>query len=89
MDIFKDKHENLVVPEAFADPGPGEVEETGHYDELAEDQEPFSDDLGVEETRDAREEPVVDSDEVKLATKTVSINLMLLRVSQYICQRRT
>ena len=89
MDIFKDKLENLVVPEAFADPGPGEVEETGHYDELAEDQEPFSDDLGVEETRDAREEPVVDSDEVKLATKTVSINLMLLRVSQYICQRRT
>ena len=89
MDIFKDKLENLVVPEASADPGPGEVEETGHYDELAEDQEPFSDDLGVEETRDAKEEPVVDSDEVKLATKTVSINLMLLRVSQYICQRRT
>ena len=63
--MFKDKFENLVVPEASADPGPGEVEETGHYDELAEDQEPFSDELGVEETRDAKEEFAVDCDEVK------------------------
>ena len=75
--MFKDKLENLVVPEASADPGPGEVEETGHYDELAEDQEPFSDELGVEEARDDIEEFVVESDEVKLA-KTVLINLMLL-----------
>ena len=75
--MFKDKLENLVVPEASADPGPGEVEETGHYDELAEEQEPFSDELGVEETSDAIEEFVVESDEVKLA-KTVLINLMLL-----------
>ena len=79
IDTFKDKLKNLVVPEASADPGPGEVEETGHYyDELAEDQEPFSDELGVEETRDAIEEFVVESDEVKLVTKTVLINLMLL-----------
>ena len=78
IDTFKDKLENLVVPEASADPGPGEVEETGHYDELAEDQEPFSDELGVEETSDAMEEFVVESDKVKLATKTVLINLMLL-----------
>ena len=41
------------------------MEETGHYDELAEEQEPFSDELGVEETRDAKEEFAVDSDEVK------------------------
>ena len=76
--MFKDKLENLIVPEASAKPGPGEVEETGHQNELAEDQEPFSDDLGVEETGDALEElAVVDSDEVKLA-KTVMINLMLL-----------
>ena len=77
IDTFKDKLENLVVPEASADPGPGEVEETGHYDELAEDQEPFSDELGAEEARDVKEELAVESDEVKLA-KTVSINLVLL-----------
>ena len=77
IEMFKDKLENLVVPEASADPGPGEVEDTGHQDELAEDQEPFSDELGVEETSDAIEEFVVESDEVKLA-KTVLINLMLL-----------
>ena len=76
--MFKDKLENLIVPEASAKPGPGEVEETGQYDELAEEQEPFSDELGVEETSDAMEEFVVESDEVKLATKTVLINLMLL-----------
>ena len=78
IEMFKDKLENPVVPEASANPGPGEVEEAGHYDELAEDQEPFSDELGVEETRDALEEFVVESDEVKLATKTVLINLRLL-----------
>ena len=78
IEMFKDKLENTVVPEASANPGPGEVEEAGHYDELAEDQEPFSDELGVEETRDAIEEFVVESDEVKLVTKTVLINLMLL-----------
>ena len=78
IEMFKDKLENLVVPEASADPGPGEVEETGQYDELAEDQEPFSDELGVGETRDAKEEFAVDSDEVKLVRKTVSINLVLL-----------
>ena len=76
--MFKDKLENLIVPEASAKPGPGEVEETGHQNELAEDQEPFSDDLGAEETEDAIEElAVVDRDEVKLA-KTVLFNLMLL-----------
>ena len=78
IEMFKDKLENTVVPEASANPGPGEVEEAGHYDELAEDQEPFSDELGVEETSDAIEEFVVESDEVKLATKTVLINLRLL-----------
>ena len=36
------------------------MEETGHYDDLADDQEPFSDDLGVEESRDAMEEFVVE-----------------------------
>ena len=41
------------------------MEETGHYDEFAEEQEPFSDELGVEETRDAKEEFAVDCDEVK------------------------
>ena len=76
--MFKDKLENLIVPEASTNPGPGKVEEIGHQDELAEEQEPFSDDLGVEETGDALEElAVVDGDEVKLA-KTVMINLMLL-----------
>ena len=78
IEMFKDKLENLVVPEASANPEPGEVEETGHYDEFAEEQEPFSDELGVEETSDAIEEFVVESDEVKLATKTVLINLRLL-----------
>ena len=73
IEMFKDKLENTVVPEASANPGPGEVEEAGHYDELAEDQEPFSDDIGVEETRDAQEELAVDSDEVKLETKTVCL----------------
>ena len=48
--MFKDKLENLIVPEESAKPGPGEVEETGHYDDLTVEQEPFSDDLGVEET---------------------------------------
>ena len=76
--MFKDKLENLIVPEASAKPGPGEVEETGQYDELAEDQEPFSDELGVEEARDVKEEFAVDSDEVKLVRKKVSINLVLL-----------
>ena len=71
--MFKDKLENLIVPEASTNPGPGEVEEIGHQDELAEDQEPFSDDIGVEETRDAQEELAVDSDEVKLDTKTVCL----------------
>ena len=65
IEMFKDKLENLVVPEASANPEPGEVEETGHYDEFAEEQEPFSDELGVEETRDAKEEFAVDCDEVK------------------------
>ena len=58
--MFKDKLENLIVPEASAKPGPREVEETGHYNDLADDQEPFSDDLGVEESRDAMEEFVVE-----------------------------
>ena len=30
IEMFKDKLENTVVPEASANPGPGEVEETGH-----------------------------------------------------------
>ena len=30
IEMFKDKLENLVVPEASANPEPGEVEETGH-----------------------------------------------------------
>ena len=77
IEMFKDKLENLIVPEASTNPGPGEVEEIGHQDELAEEQEPFSDDLGVEVTGDALEELAVDSDEVKLA-KTVMFNLMLL-----------
>ena len=36
------------------------MEETGHYDDLTVEQEPFSDDLGVEESRDAMEEFVVE-----------------------------
>ena len=67
IDTFKDKLENLVVPEVSVDPGPGEVEEIGRYDKLAEEQEPFSDDLGVKETRGDIEELLVDSDGVKLA----------------------
>ena len=78
IEMFKDKLENLVVPEASANPEPEEMEETGHYNDFAEEQESFSDELGVEETSDAMEEFVVESDEVKLVTKTVLINLMLL-----------
>ena len=38
IDTFKDKLENLVVPEASADPGLWEVE-SGHDEELAEEDE--------------------------------------------------
>ena len=46
-EMFKDKLKNLVVPEVTTEPGPREVE-TGNYEEFAEDEETFVDELGLE-----------------------------------------
>ena len=51
FEMFKDKLEKLVVTEASADPGPGEVE-SGHGEELAEEEETLIGGTGVEETVD-------------------------------------
>ena len=45
--MFKDKLKNLVVSEVTTEPGPREVE-TGNYEEFAEDEETFVDELGLE-----------------------------------------
>ena len=46
-EMFKDKLKNLAVPEVTTEPGPREVE-TGNYEEFAEDEETFVDELGLE-----------------------------------------
>ena len=46
-EMFKDKLKNLLVPEVTTEPGPREVE-TGNYEEFAEDEETFVDELGLE-----------------------------------------
>ena len=50
-EMFKDKLKNLFVPEVTTEPGPREVE-TGNYEEFAEDEETFVDELGLEQTSD-------------------------------------
>ena len=49
IEMFNDKLKNLVVSEVTIEPWPGEVT-TGNYEELAEDEETFVENLGVEET---------------------------------------
>ena len=49
--MVKNKLKNLVVPEVSTEPGLREME-TGNYKELAEDEETFIDELGVEKTSD-------------------------------------
>ena len=49
--MFKDKLKNLVVPEVTTEPRPRKVE-TGNYEEFAEDEETFVDELGVDKTSD-------------------------------------
>ena len=46
-EMFKDKLKNLVVPEVTTEPRPRKVE-TGNYEEFAEDEETFVDELGLE-----------------------------------------
>ena len=50
-EMFKDKLKNLVVPEVTTEPRPRKVE-TGNYEEFAEDEETFVDELGLEQTSD-------------------------------------
>ena len=45
--FFSSVTSNLVVPEVTTEPGPREVE-TGNYEEFAEDEETFVDELGLE-----------------------------------------
>ena len=45
--MFKDKLNNLVVPEVTTEPRPRKVE-TGNHEEFAEDEETFVDELGLE-----------------------------------------
>ena len=45
--LFSSVTSNLVVPEVTTEPGPREVE-TGNYEEFAEDEESFVDELGLE-----------------------------------------
>ena len=49
--MFKNKLKNLVVPEVSTELGPREVG-TGNDEELAEDEETFVDELGVDKTSD-------------------------------------
>ena len=82
--MFKDKLENLVVPEeASADPGPGEVE-SGHEKELAEEEETLTGDTGVEETVDERKKLAVI--EAKLDVKEDSVVDLKLQLSRSIQQ---
>ena len=47
MKCLRTNIKNLVVPEVNTEPGPREVE-TGNYEEFAEDEETFVDELGLE-----------------------------------------
>ena len=72
-EMFKDKLKNLVVPEVTTEPGPREVE-TGNYEEFAEDEETFVDELGLEQTSDEIVNLV--GGEVKLEFEDSVINLI-------------
>ena len=77
--MFKDKLENLVVTEASTDPGPGEVE-SGHDEELAEEEETLIGELGVEETVDEETEELAVI-EAKLDVKEDSVVELILQLS--------
>ena len=62
--------------------------ELGYLDELAEEVENLSDDLGDEEAREDSEELGRGGEEVKLVNGDSVTKFVLLEVSQYICQRR-
>ena len=64
MICFKDKLKCLGIPEPI-EPGPGEVERE-YLDELAEEEEPLADVLGVEETRKDSDELGRGGEEAKL-----------------------
>ena len=82
FEMFKDKLENLVVTEASADPGPGEVE-SGHGEELAEEEETLIGGTGVEETVDEEIEELVVT-EAKLDGKEDSVVDFKLQLSRSI-----
>ena len=71
--MFKDKLKNLVVPEVTTEPRPRKVE-TGNYEEFAEDEETFVDELGLEQTSDEIVNLV--GGEVKLEFEDSVINLI-------------
>ena len=62
--------------------------ELEYLDELAEEEEPFVNDLGVEEARVDNEELELGSEVAKLGNGDSVIEFILLEVDQYICQRR-
>ena len=62
--------------------------ELEYLDELAEEEEPFVNDLGVEEARVDNEELGLGSEVAKLGNGDSVIEFILLEVDQYICQRR-
>ena len=62
--------------------------ELGYLDELAEEVENLSDDLGDEEAREDSEELGRGGEEAKLVNGDSVTKFVLLEVSQYICQRR-
>ena len=82
FEMFKDKLENLVVTEASADPGPGEVE-SGHGEELAEEEETLIGGTGVEETVDEEIEELAVT-EAKLDVKEDSVVDFKLQLSRSI-----
>ena len=84
--LFKDKLKHLGIPE-HTEPGPGEVERE-YLVELAEEEEHFVNDLGVEEARMDNEELELGSEVAKLGNGDSVIEFILLEVDQYICQRR-
>ena len=79
FEMFKDKIENFVVTEASADPGPGEVE-SGHDEELAEEEETLIGELGVEETVDEETQELAVI-EAKLDVKEDSVVELILQLS--------
>ena len=72
--MVKNKLMNLVVPEVSTEPGLREME-TGNYKELAEDEETFIDELGVEKTSDEIDDLV--GEKVKLEDEDSVINASL------------